>query len=176
MFKISFTLFVTITILILSQPSSIIFKPHNTAFDIMPKHASGSHLDSSSAKKRRVPDRSNNDFVPMDKEIENMSVREKLLAGVAIGFKKAQNQQQQQQGQQQQAAHNSQSYYEVATLQDSLDKELHVNTRILQSMNSPSQSQTMMFPAEEEEEYQESNHYDRKEIGIHHFCRRIDQR
>lgn len=102
-------------------------------------------------------------------------MREKLLKGIAIGFERAQNQQQQQ-GQQQQAAHNSQSYYEVATLQDALDKEFHVNPRILQSINSPSQSPKMMFPEEEEEEYQESNPEERREIGIHHFCRRIDQR
>lgn len=175
MFKIRIIHPVTTIILISSQSSPAIFKPYNTAFDTMTKHASGSHLDYPSAKKKRVSDNSTGQLIPIDMERTGTSVREKLLKGIAIGFERAQNQQQQQ-GQQQQAAHNSQSYYEVATLQDALDKEFHVNPRILQSINSPSQSPKMMFPEEEEEEYQESNPEERREIGIHHFCRRIDQR
>lgn len=175
MFKISFTPLVIIIIWISSQSLPIIFKSHNSAFGIMPKHGFDSHLDPPNAKKKRLSNSSNEGFNPMSMEMKGMSVREKLLAGVIIGFEKAQNQQRQH-GQQQQAAHNSQIYYEVATLQHSLDKESHVNPRILRSMNSPSQSRKMMFPDEEEEEYQKSNSAERKEINMHHFCRRIDQR
>lgn len=177
MFKTRIIPLVTTIILISSQSSPVIFKPHNASFDTMKKHTPSYHLDYPSAKKKRVSDNSNGQLIPMDMERTGMSVREKLLEGIAMSFERAQNQQQQQQqGQQQQAAHNSQSYYEVAPLQDALDKEFHVNPRILQSINYPSQSPKMMFPEEEEEEYQESNPEERREIGIHHFCRRIDQR
>lgn len=107
-----------------------------------------------------------------------MSVREKLLAGVAIGLKKAQNQQQQQGPQQQAAHHNGQHFYEVATLQDSVDQEFHVNPDILQSMNSSSQSKIVIFPAKEEEkeEYQKSTPGGPGKFLLDQFCLRKDQR
>lgn len=102
-----------------------------------------------------------------------MSVREKLLAGVAVGFKKAQIEQQQQQ-----AAEANRSFHEVATLQDALDKEFHVNPRILQSINSPSQSGTVMIPKEEDEaaEARKSRRHELGKLLLDHYVRRKDQR
>jgi hypothetical protein len=169
---IRFIPFTTLIISASNQPLPNIFRPYNTAFAIMPKHAFDSDLKFPIVKKKkRISDGLTQDFGPIKMEKTERSVREKLLAGIAIGLNKAQNQQQQ-------AAHNGQSFYEVAALQDSLDKAFHVNPRILQTMNSPSQSQTVMFPAEEEEEneYQKSHPSGRSDIILDHFCRRIDQR
>lgn len=173
MFITCFVPLVTIVISTSIQASPIILRPLDTAFAIMPKHAIDSHPESPKAKKKkRVSDGSINDSGAMDTEKTEGSVREKLLAGIAIGFRKAQGHQQQQ------AAKESQSFYEVATLQDSLDKEFHVNPRILQSLNSPSQSQNVLIPAEEEkeDEYQRPHPSRRSDIILDHFCRRIDQR
>ncbi|KAK1250450.1 hypothetical protein MKX08_010453 [Trichoderma sp. CBMAI-0020] len=156
-----------------SQPSSIIFKPHGTAFTIMPKHAFDSRLESPETKKKKcISDDSPKALRTKNMDKTKKSVRDKLLAGIAIGLKKAQNQQQQQ------AAQESQSFYEVATSQDSLDKEFHVNPRILQNLNSPSQSQNVQIPKveEDEEQYQKRHSSRRSDILIDHFVRRTDQR
>lgn len=139
----------------------------------MPKHALDPHLDSPKAKKKkRVSDGSVKDLGAMDTKKKERSVREKLLAGIAIGFTKARNQQQQQ------AAQGNQSFYEVATLQDSLDKQFHVNPRILQILNSPTQSQNVLIPAQEEkeDEYQKPHPSGRSDIILDHFCRRTNER
>lgn len=171
MFRTCLVPLVTIIISTSSQTSPIIIRLHGIAFAIMPKHALDSHLESPKAKKKkRVSDGSAKDSGAMDTEKTGRSVQEKLLAGIAIGFTKAQNQQQ--------AAQKSQSFYEVVTLQDSLDKEFHVNPRILQTLNSPLQSHKVLIPAEEEkkEEYQRPHPSGRSNIILDHFCRRIDQR
>ncbi|KAL7927773.1 hypothetical protein ACQKWADRAFT_308502 [Trichoderma austrokoningii] len=137
----------------------------------MSKHASDSHLECPSAKKKRVSDSLPNAFGPMNMEKAEMSVREKLLTGVAIGFKKTQIKKQQ-------AAEASQSFYEVATLQDALDKEFHVNPRILQRINSPWQSGTMVIPKEEDEAAEDRNsRRDRQgDVMLDHYLRRKEQR
>lgn len=173
MFRTCFVPLVTAIISESSQPSPIIFKPHDTAFASMPKHAFDSDLESPRAKKKkRASDDSIKDFGAKNMDKTEKSVREKLLTGIAIGLTKAQNQQQQQ------AAQDSQSFYEVATSQDSLDKEFHVNPRILHNLNSPSQSQNVKIPKEEEdeEEYQKRHPSGRSDILLDHFVRRIDQR
>lgn len=138
----------------------------------MPKHALDSHLESpKTKKKKRDSDGSTKDSDSKNMEKPKRSVREKLLAGIVIGLTKAQNQQQQQ------AAQDSQSFYEVATLQDSLDKEFHVNPRILQNLNSPSQSENVMIPKEEDDEDEYQRHSSgESDIISDHFRRRIDQR
>ncbi|UKZ62905.1 uncharacterized protein TrAtP1_004137 [Trichoderma atroviride] len=139
----------------------------------MPKHAFDSHLESPRAKKKKhVSDNSTIDFGTKNMDKTEKSVRDKLLAGIAIGFTKARNQQQQQ------AAQDTQSFYEVATWQDSLDKEFHVNPRILQNLNSPSQSQNVQIPKveEDEEKYRKRHPSERSDILLDHFVRRTDQR
>ncbi|KAM0251119.1 hypothetical protein ACHAQJ_008325 [Trichoderma viride] len=137
----------------------------------MPKRALAPHPDDPNAKKKkRNSDNPGKDCMPTDGEMMGMSVREKLLAGISSGFAKIQKQQQQN------AAHNSQNYCLVATLQQYMDDGFHVNPKILKTLKAPSQSQTMMFPEEEEEESLESDISQRKEMLTHHFCRRIDQR
>lgn len=173
MFRTCFVPLVTVIISTSSQVSPVIIASHVTAFAIMPKHALNSNLESpETKKKKRDSDGSTKDSGSKNMEKPKRSVREKLVAGIVIGLTKAQNQQQQQQ-----PAQDSQSFYEVAALQDSLDKKFHVNPRILQNLNSPSQSQNMMIPKEEDDEDEYQHHLSGKRgIITDHFRRRSDQR
>jgi hypothetical protein len=139
----------------------------------MPKRAPAPHPDDPNARKKKNLDSDSprGDYITTNREMIIMSVREKLLAGISLGFNETQNQQQQQN-----TAHDGRNNFRIATLQQYMDKGFRVNPRILRSLQASSQSQTMMFPDEEEEELWESESSQRREILTHHFCRRIDQR
>ncbi|KAL7956253.1 hypothetical protein V8C34DRAFT_326395 [Trichoderma compactum] len=137
----------------------------------MPKHALTLHHDEDpSGKKRRVESGLGQNHLPTDREMETMSVREKLLAGVSFSFVRRQ------QGQQQKKpAHNQPSDAPVTSLQKAVDEAFRVNPSIRQTLDADPES-GMMLPGEIEERFWAETLDQRREILRDHYHQRMSQR
>ncbi|OPB38949.1 hypothetical protein A0O28_0046540 [Trichoderma guizhouense] len=137
----------------------------------MPKHALTLHDDENpSGKKSKVERGPKQNHLPTDGEMENMSVREKLLAGVSFSFVRRQ-----QVLQQQKPAHNQPSYAPVASLQEIVDEAFRVKPSIRQSLDDAPES-GMMLPGEIEERFYEESLVQRRKILTDHYHQRMTQR
>ncbi|KAH0528406.1 hypothetical protein TsFJ059_003278 [Trichoderma semiorbis] len=137
----------------------------------MPKHALTLHDDENpSGKKSKVKRGMKQNHLPTDEEMETMSVREKLLAGVSFSFARRQQDQQQKQ-----PAHNQPIYAPVATLQKALDEAFRVKPSIRQSLDDAPES-GMMLPGEIEERFYAESLGQRRKILTDHFHQRMNQR
>ncbi|PNP54178.1 hypothetical protein THARTR1_05385 [Trichoderma harzianum] len=137
----------------------------------MPKHALTLHNDEDpSDKKRKVERGLRQNRLPTDGEMDTMSVREKLLAGVSFSFVRRQQDQQQKK-----PAHNQPIYAPVASLQKAVDEAFRVKPSIRQSLNEATES-GMMLPKETEESLWAEPLNQRREILTDHFHQRMSQR
>lgn len=137
----------------------------------MPKHALTLHDDENpSGKKSKVERGPKQNHLPTDGEMENMSVREKLLAGVSFSFVRRQ-----QVLQQQKPAHNQPSYAPVASLQEIVDEVFRVKPSIRQSLDDAPES-GMMLPGEIEERFYDESLVQRRKILTDHYHQRMTQR
>ncbi|UKZ77220.1 hypothetical protein TrVFT333_004939 [Trichoderma virens FT-333] len=133
----------------------------------MPKRTpTPQHPDSPIGKKKKLENGQRWNRLPTDGEMEKMSVREKLFAGVSFGFARRQ---------QQKAAHNQPSYAPVASLQQIIDEAFRVNPSINRSLNDAPGS-VVMLPREVEEGLWAEDLDQRREILTDHFEQRMIQR
>ncbi|KKP01167.1 hypothetical protein THAR02_06732 [Trichoderma harzianum] len=137
----------------------------------MPKHALALHDDENpSGKKSKVERGLKQNYLPTDGEMETMSVREKLLAGVSFSFVRRQ-----QDLQQKKPVHNQPSYAPVASLQKAVDEAFRVKPSIRQSLGDAPES-GMMLPGEIEETFYAESLDQRRKILTDHFHQRMTQR
>lgn len=137
----------------------------------MPKHSLTLHHDEDpSGKKRKVESGLRQNHLPTNGDMETMSVREKLLAGVSLSFGRRQQDQQQKK-----PAHNQPCYVPVASLQKAVDEAFRVNPSIRQSLDDDPES-GMMLPGEIEDRFWAETLDQRREILRDHYHKRMSQR
>ncbi|KAL6851586.1 hypothetical protein J3F83DRAFT_765094 [Trichoderma novae-zelandiae] len=108
-----------------------------------------------------------------------ISVRDRLLAGVAFNLAGGrQMMQQQQYPQMETAPHNRyQMYGPVASLQQSIDEAFRVPPRIHEALaDAPDAETTITLREDVEADLLEMDMAQRREILSEHFCRRLDER
>ncbi|KAM6488561.1 hypothetical protein HDV62DRAFT_385483 [Trichoderma sp. SZMC 28011] len=137
----------------------------------MPKHTLTLHDDENpSGKKSKIERGLRQNHLPTDGEMETMSVRKKLLAGVSFSFVRRQHDQQQKK-----PAHNQPIYAPVASLQKAVDEAFRVKPSIRQSLDDAPES-GMMLPGEIEERFYDESLDQRRKILTDHFHQRMTQR
>ncbi|KAL7935088.1 hypothetical protein V8C35DRAFT_326820 [Trichoderma chlorosporum] len=136
----------------------------------MPKYTpTARHRDNLDVGKEKLKINPKQIRLPTEREMKRMSVREKLLTGVAFSFARRQQQQHQK------SARKPPSYVPVATLQKAVDAVFHVNPNINRNLNDGTEP-AVMLPRQVEDGLWGEKLDHQREILSDHFHLRISQR